>query len=71
MAKVAHARTVSLHAPNEIADLIRARAQNLGISDSKYLLGIVKQWESGGCPPISALDAAAQEIAAKRKADAS
>jgi len=62
MAKVAHARTIGAHAPNDLADFISDRATALGVSESKYVLAILEKWRADGAAPVSGLDEHAQKL---------
>lgn len=65
MAKTKGARTIGAHIPNELADLINARAQRLNWSESKYVREILERWQREGAPFVSELDAVAEKIAKK------
>lgn len=67
MAKTANAKTIGAHVPNEIAALLKERAEAINTSESRYLRMILEKWVADGCPAVCPMDEMAQRVAPKKR----
>lgn len=65
MAKAKHARTISAHVPNKIAEELERRASGVNQRLSRYIADLLVKWYEDGAKPISDLDAFAEGKKAK------
>lgn len=61
------AKTLGVHARNEIIELIERRAEALGWSKSKYTEAILEKWMEEGAPAVNEYERVAIQVAPKRR----
>lgn len=56
------ADTLAVHIPDAWISIIQSRADDAGITKSKFAAAIIGLWIEGGCPPVTPADAALQTL---------